>query len=123
MDYDEIARQYTKNLAASMKATTHAALEKVFQTEFSKYKIEHRGDFMDKETKEQLDEIPLETLYNTWLIAVGQEVEALPLYEKIDPDGYLMSIGQYLFESKYLILNYAKDTYVLIPFPDTSCKS
>lgn len=128
MPHNKIAANYTKNLAASMKQSAETILNDVFSKEYSKFSIERGMAGMDTQTKQMLEEQPLEALYNLWLIAVGEECALDTVYKKLQGNDYLLNIGQYLFEMNLLNMHHDRQTYYLKPFREpfrtpTPCKS
>jgi hypothetical protein len=124
MPYDKIAKNYTTNLAASMKQTTETILADAFSKEYLKYRIEHGAKFMDTAVHLHLKEQPLQTLCDLWLVGVGESVSRAEMLNRIENNDYMEKVGQYLYEAGALRLNPVTQTYYLIPLRSpTPCKS
>lgn len=115
MDYEQIAKAYTTNLAASMKQTEETILNVVFSKEYSKYRIEQGTNLMDSATHEQLKATPVQTLYDLWLVGIGESLGTLEVLTKIEGNNYMANVGQFLYEAGALRLNPVTDAYYLIP--------
>ena len=124
MPYEQIAKKYTTNLAASMKQISEVILNDVFSKEYSKYRIEQGTKLMDSATHDQLKSTPIQALYNLWLVGVGESLGMQEVLSKIEGNDYLASVGQYLHEAGALKLNPVSEHYYLIPLSSPkSCKS
>lgn len=124
MPYDKIAANYTMNLAASMKQTAETILNDVFTKEYSKYWIEQGTKLMDSATHEQLKAMPVQTLYDLWLVGIGESLGMHEVLTKIEGNGYMANVGQYLYEAGALKLNPVTGHYYLIPLNKPKlCKS
>lgn len=124
MPYDKIAKNYTLNLAASMKQTAETILNDVFSKEYSKYRIELGTMSMDTGVHTQLKGQPLQTLYDLWLVGVGESVGMDEVLNKLETNDYMVNIGQFLHEAGALRLNPITKHYYLIPLNKPKlCKS
>lgn len=124
MDYEQIAKNYTTNLAASMKQTAETILNDAFTKEYSRYLIEQKTKFMDTAVHTQLKGQPLQTLYDLWLVGVGESVSMDEALNRVENNEYMANIGQYLYEAGVLRLNPVTQAYYLIPLRSpTPCKS
>jgi hypothetical protein len=124
MPYDKIAKKYTLNLAASMKQASEKILNDLFTKEYSKYRIERGTTLMDSAALSQLKSIPLQSLYDLWLVGVGERVGMQEALNKLENNDYIANVGQYLYEAGAIRLNPVTDEYYLIPLSKVkSCKS
>jgi hypothetical protein len=112
------------NLAASMKQIAETTLNDVFSKEYSKYRIEQGTKLMDSIVREHLKSIPLQSLYDLWLVGVGENISMDEAINKVQENDYMANVGQYLYEAGAIRLNPITQAYYLIPLSTPKlCKS